>query len=283
MMKKFHTGKSLVTICFARYKEFTMLSDLSAPRANHITLVCFKKGAGTVTIDLEDCPVKAGQLHILLPGKIYNWQLNTNISAAILTISKNLLENFPPFFQFIFSQNNRNQVLDLDEPTFKKIFNEFLAIREELSSIFISQDLLNARCLLITLIISLWKPGERSDIISPNVNSIAQAFQALVEENFKKHKTVTYYADRLCITPNYLGIICRKNFQMSALEIISRRVLQEAKQLLQSPGKSIKEIAFELGFPNLTYFSYFFKSKTNLTPAEYRRLMERSLKLNFES
>ena len=222
--------------------------------------------------------MKPGQVHILVPGKIYKWNLDPTIKGSKLTISKDLLETFPPFFQFIFSQYNQNPILDLDPLTFKKIIIECLAIREELSSKTVSLDLVNARCLLITLIISLWRSGERVNILPGNANSIAHTFQSLVDENFRKHKTVAFYAAKLCITPNYLGIICRKNLNMSALEVIQQRVLHEAKQLLHSSGKSIKEIAFDVGFPKLTYFSYFFKSKTSLTPVEYRRLVERSLK-----
>lgn len=126
---------------------------------------------------------------------------------------------------------------------------------------------------------SLWKSGERADTLTGNANSITHMFQSLLEKHFRRHKTVSFYAEKLCITPNYLGIICRKNLNMSALEVIQQRVLHEAKQLLRSSGKSIKEISFNLGFPKLTYFSYFFKAKTNFTPVEYRRLAERSLNL----
>lgn len=283
MNKNFNTERGLTTNCFVDYKEFTKISDLSLPEANYIALVCFEKGYGIVTIELEDIPVKPGQVHILIPGKVYQWSLPPGIKANQLTISKDLLESFPSFFQFIFCPKNQNQVLDLDETTFRKIISECLAIKEELSSSTVSLDLLNARCLLITLIISLWRSGDRDAVITRSANSIVHMFQTLVEKNFRKHKTVAFYAEKLFITPNYLGIICRKSLSVSALEVILQRVLQEAKQLLQSSDKSIKEIAFELGFPKLTYFSYFFKSKTNLTPVEYRRLVERSLKLIVEN
>jgi len=200
-----------------------------------------------------------------------------------LTISKDMLEIFPPFFQFIFSHYSQPPILDLDMLTFKKALVECLAIKEELSSENASLDLVNARCLLVTLIISLWRSGDRADILLGSAYTIAHSFQTLVDENFRKHKTVSFYADKLCITPNYLGIICRKSLDKSALEIIQQRVLHEAKQLLHSTQKSIKEIAFEIGFPKLTYFSYFFKSKTKLTPVEYRRLFEGSVKLMIET
>ncbi|HVU58886.1 MAG TPA: helix-turn-helix transcriptional regulator [Puia sp.] len=265
---------------FVRFRECNDASELAAPKENYFTLLFIEKGTGTLTIELMDYPVSPGQVHILVPGKIYRWELDAPVKAYQLTIGKDILETFPPFFQFIFSHYNQPPILALDCLTFKKVQLECLAIEDELSSVNASMDLVNARCLLITLIISLWRSGERGEILLGSAYSIAHSFQMLVDENFREHKTVTFYAEKLCITPNYLGIICRKSFDKSALEIIQQRVLHEAKQLLHSTHKSIKEIAFEIGFPKLTYFSYFFKSKTNLTPLEYRRLFENSVKLN---
>jgi len=276
-------GKNVTANGFVRLTECKVASELTAPRENYFTLLFIEKGRGILTMELTDCHVKPRQVHVMVPGKIYRWKLDAPIKVYQLTICKDMLEIFPPFFQFIFSNYNQPPVLDLDMLTFKKVLVECLAIKEELSSENASLDLVNARCLLVTLIISLWRSGERGDILLGSAYTIAHSFQALVEENFKKHKTVSFYAEKLCITPNYLGIICRKNLNKSALEIIQQRVLHEAKQLLHGTQKSIKEIAFEIGFPKLTYFSYFFKSKTNLTPVEYRRLFERSVKLTIGS
>jgi len=276
-MKKVPGERRLMDKCFVDYKEFKNGSELCVPKDNYFTLIFFEKGSGTLTSEFTNYRIKPRQVHILVPGKIYEWKPDAALKGSQLTISKDLLETFPPFFQFIFYRYNQTPILDLDPLTFKKIIVECRAIKEDLSSKPVSLDLVNARCLLIILIISLSRSGQRTEALPKVTNSIAHTFQSLVEEHFRKQKTVTFYAAKLCITPNYLGIICRKNFNMSPLEVIQQRVLHEAKHLLHSSGKSIKEIAFDIGFPKLTYFSYFFKSKTNLTPVEYRRLFEKSL------
>lgn len=276
------SGKNLLANSFVSFKEISNEAELTAPKENYFTLLFVEKATGVLTIELKDYQVGPRQVHILIPGKPYHWKLDAPVKGYRLTISKDMLQMFPPFFQFIFSQYDQPPVLDLDMLTFKKVLVECLAIKEELSAANISLELVNARCLLITLIISLWKSGECGDMLMGSAYSIAHAFKTLVDENFRKHKTVSFYAARLCITPNYLGIICRKSFNKSALEIIQERVLHEAKQLLHSTRKSIKEIAFDIGFPKLTYFSYFFKSKTSLTPVAYRKLFERSVKLSVE-
>ncbi|MDC8107001.1 helix-turn-helix domain-containing protein [Chryseobacterium sp. B21-037] len=78
------------------------------------------------------------------------------------------------------------------------------------------------------------------------------------------------------MTPNYLGVLCRKQYKISPLEFIKQRIVLEAKKLLHSSNKSIKEIAFELGFNNFSHFSYFFRTQTGWTPKNYRITMDKS-------
>lgn len=261
---------------YVSYRDFKVAKELVPPAHDFFILVLFDKGSGVHTIDFIDYRVKSRQIHMLFPGQVHKWKLKPLIKGQKLTINKALLESFPSSVQFIFKQHNRNPVLDLDPKTFKKIIAEALAVKKELSSRTVFMELVNARCRLIALMITLWAESESDDILTGDANPISHKFHSLVEEHYRKQKTVSFYARQLCITPNYLGIISRKNFRMSALEFIQERVLLEAKRLLHSSDMSIKEIAFNLGFPNLTYFSYFFKAKTGLSPGEYKRLLERS-------
>jgi len=261
---------------YVTYRDFNAADELESPEPNFFILVLFDKGRGVHRIDFIDYIVKARQIHMLFPGQVHKWELTHLIKGQKLIMNKALLESFPSSVQFIFKNHNRNPVLDMDNTTFKKIVTEALAVKKELSSRTVFMELVNARCRLIALMITLWAESDSDDVLTGDTNPITHKFHALVEENYKEHKTVAFYAKKLAITPNYLGIICRKNFRMSALEFIQERVLLEAKRLLHSSSRSIKEIAFHLGFPSLTYFSYFFKSKTSLSPVEYRRLLERS-------
>jgi AraC-like DNA-binding protein len=60
----------------------------------------------------------------------------------------------------------------------------------------------------------------------------------------------------------------------SPLEIIRERLISEAKRLLFYSDKSIKEIAYELGFEDAAHFSKFFKNYTNQNPSNVRKTLE---------
>ncbi|WP_018627382.1 helix-turn-helix domain-containing protein [Niabella aurantiaca] len=81
---------------------------------------------------------------------------------------------------------------------------------------------------------------------------------------------MAYYARQLNITPNYLNILCKRSLFASANELIRKRLILEAKRLLGISGKSIKEIAYELGFCDTANFSNFFKSHTGVAPKAFR-------------
>lgn len=258
------------------YQDFKGPGRLRTYAEESFAIILFERGTGTHTINNTAYQVKPRQIHMQFPEQKQKWKLETGAKGQRLIILKVLAETFSATLQFTFSPYNQHPVLDLDVATYKKIEAEFLAIKKELSSSAIFIELVNARCRLVALMINLWLERKFGDAIPFAANSIAYRFHSLVEKHFKTQRSVSFYARHLCITANYLGIICKKQYKMSALEFIQERVLLEAKRLLHSSDRSVKEIAFDLGFRNQSYFSYFFKSKTSLTPREYKDLLENS-------
>jgi len=99
---------------------------------------------------------------------------------------------------------------------------------------------------------------------------ITKKFADLVEENFSKERSVTFYASKLHIHPNYLNALIKSHTGLTAKESIQNRVVLETKYLLHTTELSIKEISNELGFDDPTYFNVFFKRFEHISPAAYR-------------
>ena len=76
-----------------------------------------------------------------------------------------------------------------------------------------------------------------------------------------------FYANELCITSNYLEYYAESNIKNLLLHLLRKEFCWKLlKQMLHSSDKSIKEIAFELGFRNFSHFSYFFRTEAGTTP-----------------
>lgn len=91
----------------------------------------------------------------------------------------------------------------------------------------------------------------------------------LTAESPRRHP-VTFYADKLCITPKYLSAICKKQTGCTASDLIDQTSVNYIKQMLRSSDKSIKEIANATGFDNLSFFGKFVKRKLGMSPCDYR-------------
>ncbi len=83
-------------------------------------------------------------------------------------------------------------------------------------------------------------------------------------------RTAKDYASRLSVHVNHLNKILKENTGKTTTDIISSRIVQEAKMLLKQTNWNISEIAFSLGFEELAHFSNFFKKQTSLTPLAFR-------------
>jgi AraC family transcriptional regulator, transcriptional activator of pobA len=112
---------------------------------------------------------------------------------------------------------------------------------------------------------------EGTDLPADNANvGIIREFNYLVEQKFRTHTTVNAYAKMLNKSPKTLSNIFTKFIDQSPLQIIQNRRLLEAKRLLMSEKKSVKEIAFELGFSDIQAFSHFFRKSEGRSPSEFR-------------
>ena len=82
--------------------------------------------------------------------------------------------------------------------------------------------------------------------------------------------SVTYIAENLNISPGYLSSLLKSLTGQNTQQHLHNRLIDLAKEKLSSTSLSVSEIAYELGFEHLQSFSKLFKTKTNLSPLEFR-------------
>jgi len=108
---------------------------------------------------------------------------------------------------------------------------------------------------------------------------VANLFIELLERQFPiaspnqriSLRTAKDYAERLAIHSNYLNKVLKETTGKTTTEHISNRLIQEAKILLKQTDWNISEIAYSLGFEQLSHFSNFFKKQTSFSPLEIRQ------------
>ena len=118
------------------------------------------------------------------------------------------------------------------------------------------------------LILGQIRPGDK-------VAQVPEKFLQMVFERGAAPASVSDYAARLEVSPNYLNKTVKIHTHRTAIDWIEIARLNLAKQLLKDPDIPISEIAERTGLDDQSYFSRFFKRKTGFTPSQFRSRGER--------
>ena len=170
------------------------------------------------------------------------------------------------------------------------VFNISAAESKELTLIFekmykeISSDYAYKYDLLRNYVLELIHYGQKlqpATALYPAHNASARVsslFIELLERQFPIEstrqklnlRTAKDYAERLAVHVNHLNKVLKENTGKTTTEIISSRVIQEAKILLKQTNWNISEIAYSLGFEEVAHFSNFFRKQTSFAPVAFR-------------
>ena len=97
-------------------------------------------------------------------------------------------------------------------------------------------------------------------------------FMKLLAIHFKQERKVDFYASQLCVTPKYLSSMVKKESGKTPSKWIDEVVMEEIGYLLRYSTSSIKEIAYQMNFSNISFFGKFVKRYTGVSPHHYRHV-----------
>jgi AraC family transcriptional activator of pobA len=227
-----------------------------------------------------------GIMFFMSPGQVFGIEVEKDEelrhSGWLLLIHPDFLWNSPlakTIKQYEYFDYSANEALYLSEKEETTIIGIMQNIGQEYHSNIdkFSQDIIIAQLELllnyadrfyhrqfITRKIANHKILNRlEDILTDYFNSNTLSKQGL--------PTVQYIADALNVSPNYLSGLLKTLTGQSTQQHIHDNLIEKAKEKLSTTGLSVSEIAYELGFEHPQSFSKLFKTKTNLSPLEFRQ------------
>lgn len=245
-------------------------------RHDFYVTVIFTKGQGSHEIDFQKYDVSEGSLFFLSPGQVHSWELSADTDGYIFFFSQpyyemhyvnQKLKNFPFFNSPSFPRKLQIQSEELED-----IVHLFKAIENE----HLSQNVMK-HSFILSLITQIYIHSVRD--FSRNENEISTAgisyfkhyqdFENLLEEFFVSQKSISYYASMMNISPKHLNRITQTIMQKTASEIITERVILEAKRMLIYLDESLVEVAFRLGYEEYSYFARVFRKNAGITPSQF--------------
>lgn len=214
---------------------------------------------------------------IYLPGQILTWEKTGNWDGYVIHVKESFLNlssiaHLTDSFSFLHSV--QPMVIALSQKEYKQLSHFFeLMLKEkkplEAENVLVVRNLLQVMIVHINRIISESK--NEGKFVALQFHKIATRFKSLVLEHFQKHKTVTFYADQLGISPVYLGEVVKNVFGTSPKGIINEVIFLYAKTLLSSTDITIKELAWKLNYDDYSHFVKFFRKMSGHTPAAFRK------------
>ncbi|MDL2215009.1 helix-turn-helix domain-containing protein [Dysgonomonas sp. OttesenSCG-928-M03] len=263
---------------------FLEASKLDSPlRLRHGYVCICREGRAELVLNMNHQSVIKNKLFILFPNEIVTLHnISSDFSFLFIRLSSEfmseILFRFPPSFVGFIKENFYFQ---MPEDEFDLFYNEFFRILEyrynDTSNLCRREIIAN---LLRNFFLDIYNKIKRNEQLThlarSRKNLIMEQFCELVMKNFKTSREVAFYADKLFITPKYLSMILKELdvHKRTAKEWIDNYTITEIKLMLKSSSLSILEISNELNFPSLSFLCKYFKSRTGLTPKEYRRQMK---------
>ncbi|MDH4474666.1 MAG: helix-turn-helix transcriptional regulator [Fluviicola sp.] len=238
--------------------------------------VLITQGTGFHEIDFERYEVQAGAVFFMQPGQTHYWEFSPNVEGVIFFHSMAYYQwQFPNSqlsdFPFYFSRRNK-PFLQLTDSETPKIADQFNRILQEFCA-DLPYRYSKIGSLLHCLYIDLsrrYAVEEPQNVI--HIQPYAQRFKTFEEtlnRDYKAEKSASYYAAQLHITIKHLNRICKEVTGKTSTEIITERVLLEAKRLLSTGSMNLNEIARELGYEEYAYFSRLFKQYCGESPRDF--------------
>lgn len=255
---------------------------------SYYDITFIESGSGFLSVDNIKYKLNSGDIVFSMPGEIRSWDSFGNINGYALIFEEEFLLSFfndPLFLRNLSFFNLKRTYSKINIDGIKKRINFlFRNISVEING-YSSKDKHILRSLLYEVLMLLnreynidlmdefenCRDAKNTGISSRHVHS----FVSLADKDFKEHHNAKYYADKLCITPNYLNEVIKKALGVNVKHYIRNKILSEAKRLLVYTNLSISEIADTLHFDDSSYFIRFFRLQTGFTPLQYRNGIKR--------
>jgi AraC family transcriptional activator of pobA len=181
--------------------------------------------------------------------------------------------------QYGFFSYSANEALHLSEKEKDTILGIFKIIDDELNSRIddFSQDVIISQ---IELLLNYANRFYKRQFITRKATShnLLQQLEEILDDYFNNERSLSegipsvhYLAEKLNISPSYLSDMLRSLTGQNAQQHIHSKLIEKAKEKLSTTSLSVSEVAYQLGFEHSQSFSKLFKTKTNLSPLEFRK------------
>ncbi|GAB3276570.1 hypothetical protein GCM10027347_50180 [Larkinella harenae] len=270
-----HHDKVAITVnenCLIELPGDALDKLLQPHKLSYYYFVFMDHGSETFKTDLEEVTITDGQVVFGLPNQIFSNQTPKKKNQHYkIGFDERTLTMLPHAYPFLLNPFHSN-VMTFDPDAKKRVKAIFSLLFHLLHSSGkrIHADIILAHLnTLLTEFNSAYFEGKNQDTWLNPKNAKYIEFKLAVENDLTEQPSVDAIASKLGMTTSSLYTVVKASSGVSPKEWITNRVIQEAQRQLRYSTVSVKELAYDLGFNDPSYFSRLFKKRTGKSVREF--------------
>ena len=230
--------------------------------------------------------------YINLPtwSDIYEIRYDKDFHAMATATDRSVVEDifrnrnpFPPDFRFRIDHSIGGEIIEKEDiAVLKRDISNMIMSLSNKDHLFAEEiNYAYFYILLTDMADMMWKrygkgkPSHHTEM--SRSDGIMKEFAELLVKHIHKETNVEFYAEKLCISKQYLSLIVKEKTRVTIGTIISAMRAEAAARLLRDPEMTIQQIAEELSFADQSSIGKFFKKQTGLSPLKYRQTLRKTL------
>jgi len=242
-------------------------------RHDFFFILALKKGIGNHEIDFASQEICDRSVTFMRPGQVHELKLKAKSTGYLMAFKTDFYYSHDKSTNQLLRKVSYQNLCQLDANKFNKlldiltyIFNEYTGKQERY------QEVIKAN--LDIFFIELLRHGQNRKNPSNNANTYTQErleeFLELLETHISTHKLVSHYADMLNLSNYQLNAITKTTLGKTCSEVIDEYIILESKRNLLATSNQVTQIAYHLGYEDVSYFIRFFKKHTGHSPEAFR-------------
>lgn len=258
---------------YSRMKDTPDHDPKQPHRIDFFALMIITVGDGYHQIDLKKYNIGKGTVLKIAKGQVHAFQENPNYDGYLILFTEEfVLKYFSESSIDIISHLYNYHISDplVKNSTFNDLFGTLF--QEELSceNTYAQKNIIAKMLELYLLKLERISNSTITEKQNKKYYMLFIQFKNLVEAKFTKTRNVKDYAEELSVSTKHLNKVIYDFTLNTAKNFIDQYVILEIKRAILSTNCSLKEIAFDKGFDEVTNFTKFFKKHSGVTPKEFK-------------
>lgn len=263
----------------ADFEYSTDFNNVNSKELSHtcMHLLCLA-GEGSFVFN-ERCYhfVKNDLIVVPMPHRISNLSAHIDLQVEWFAASNTFLQNLLPSNNYSIGGSislNQNPIIKLSNEQARNLLDDFHRLRDRMNdcNLLFYKELMGSLCLTMMYdIFEAHAQREATDAHSDRTAYIVKQLMALLATGISRtERNVSYYAKRLNVSPKYLSATIKRMTGHSVSSYIDRHTIPILKNYLNDERLSITQIAEQMNFTTLSYFSRYCTKHLGQPPSEYR-------------